>query len=110
MTTFEAVLRVLCGVAAAIVAVPLALYVLLSLTLDLQSCEHVPEQLACGSYSQALVSGLCLMAGGLMMVGGGALAVACRWFRAGWWWGSYAAVLAVSGGLCAVAYLLVVRS
>lgn len=110
MTTFEAVLRVLGGATAAIVAVPLTLYVLLSLTLDLQNCEDVPDQLACGSYSQELVTGLCLVAGGLLAVGGLGLAVMCKRLAAGRWWGAFATVVLVYGGLVYAAYLLVARS
>jgi len=110
VTTFEAVLRVLVGAAAAIIAVPLTLYVLLSLTLDLQNCQDVPDQLACGSYSQGLVSGLCLVAGGLLAVCGLGLAVLCKRLDAGRWWGGFIALVVVYGGLVYAAYLLVSRS
>lgn len=110
MTNLEAVLRVLVGAAAAIVAVPLTLYVLLSLTLDLQSCDDVPDQLACGSYSQGLVTGLCLLAGGLLAICGLGLAVMCKRIEAGRWWGALVGVACVYGGLVYAAYLLVSRS
>ena len=110
VTTFEAVLRVLVAATGAIVSVPLTLYVVLSLTLDLQSCDYVPDQLACGSYSQGLVTGLCLVAGGLLAICGLGLAVMCKRLAAGRWWGAFVTVVLVYGGLVYAAYLLVSRS
>jgi hypothetical protein len=81
--------------------------VFLGLTLDLQSCLDVPDQLACGDFSQDIVGGLCLAAGGVLAVGGTGLAVVSR--TAGrWWWPALGGAVATYVVLLGIAIALVV--
>lgn len=74
----ETVVRAVLGVGVTLLPILVTLHVFLGLSLDLQSCLDVPDQLACGDFSQDLVGGLCLAAGGVLVLGGIGLAVMSR--------------------------------
>lgn len=70
--------RAVLGVGVTLLPILVTRHVPLGLSLDLQSCLDVPDQLACGDFSQDLVGGLCLAAGGVLALGGIGLAVVSR--------------------------------